>query len=239
VEGQPFDDVQNTITHELGHVLGLMHSDTSADLVMYPSAPPGELTKRTLKDDDRDGLLSLYGTEPAANPAPLAMGCSATSTASGWGVLALVLLTLGRRKTLAVAALSLPALATAAEPSAITRADEVALVQVVSRQPRQHPLNRGLIITELSLLPLECLKGTCADLARVVVAGGRVGDIEQVVVHEPVPVPGQTILVTRSAGRVRVLWVVPAAQQEIVRALRAQSVGGVAPAPAPRSLVTP
>lgn len=56
-------DVQATITHEMGHVLGLGHSlDQGAS--MYASANTGETSKRNLNKDDRDGLCALYPDQP-------------------------------------------------------------------------------------------------------------------------------------------------------------------------------
>lgn len=241
-----FDDVQNTITHELGHVLGLMHNTAHEDLVMYPSAPPGETLKRNLKSDDRDGLLSLYGTavEPVkAALAPL-VGCSATSTPPA----SLLILALGlvllrfsrvRARHLALAA-CVPTLALAAAPlpDSITGAKEVALVRVVARQALQHPTNPGLIVTVLTIAPVECLKGACTPLEQIVVAGGRLGDLEQIAVHEPVPLVGQRVLVTRSTSRPRVLWVDAEVQQSIIASLRALAgsteTPGAAVPPTPR-----
>jgi hypothetical protein len=57
-------DVQNTLTHEIGHVLGLDHPPLSqsgvTETTMYHSAPRGELKKRDLDDDDVDGLCFIY-----------------------------------------------------------------------------------------------------------------------------------------------------------------------------------
>ncbi len=222
-----FDDVQNTITHEVGHVLGLMHNNANVDLVMYPSAPPGELIKRTLKTDDRDGLLSLYGLEPepAAAVPPVFAGCSSTASSPAWLMLPMLMLGLLKRsRRLALVAL-VPAVTFAAEPlpAAVSRADEIALVQVAGRKSHLHPANPGLIVTQLTLGSVECLKGACAELSSVVVAGGRLGELEQVVVHEPVPAEGQRLLVTRSNGRVRVLWVEPDVQTRIIKTLRSNA----------------
>lgn len=234
-----FDDVQNTITHELGHVLGLMHNNTAPDLVMYPSAAPGELTKRQLKQDDRDGLLSLYGVATEAPvPAvvtPPAMGCSSTSTASTWALCFALVTLLLRRRRVALALIALPALAFAGEPSrlrAVTRAEDVAVVQVTARQSYVHPQHPGLIVTALTLSPRECLKGQCANLDVVVVPGGRVGEIEQYVAHDPVPLAGEQIIVTRRTGKVRLLTTEPTERLELIRALRSGS-------PAPLQAVQP
>jgi len=53
-------DLQNVITHEAGHLLGLGHSDVSGS-TMESRTLPGkvETDKRTLEDDDRAGYCSL------------------------------------------------------------------------------------------------------------------------------------------------------------------------------------
>ena len=57
-------DVQNTITHEAGHTLGLDHSaDPSA--TMAASAPAGETSKRVLQPDEVAGISpSEFGLAP-------------------------------------------------------------------------------------------------------------------------------------------------------------------------------
>ncbi len=227
-EGSGFDDVQNTVTHELGHVLGLMHSNKTDDLVMYPSAPPGEILKRVLKQDDRDGLQSLYGEAPAVpvvTPQPPAFGSSSTSSAPTWVFAAPLALLALRRRRLALARAVVPALAFAAAPGqpAVDRAEDVALVQVHTRQVSVHPKYPGLIVTTLTFATQECLKGSCAALDRVVVPGGRLGDLEQFVAHEPVPLEGDQLVVTRTGGKVRVVRVEPAEQIQLLARLRAGS----------------
>jgi len=63
-------DVQNVITHEAGHLLGLGHSTVPAS-TMYADASPGETSKRTLHADDVAGLVFLYPLReapPVSNP---------------------------------------------------------------------------------------------------------------------------------------------------------------------------
>lgn len=52
-------DIRNTLTHEVGHFIGLDHVDM-LDATMYGMAPIGELQKRDLSQDDIDGLCAIY-----------------------------------------------------------------------------------------------------------------------------------------------------------------------------------
>jgi len=84
-------DLQNALTHELGHVLGLDHTcylsgappidnagqpipdcaNASAAVIattMFPSANPGDISLRTLEPDDRAGVCGIYPA--AASPCP-------------------------------------------------------------------------------------------------------------------------------------------------------------------------
>lgn len=55
-------DLQSTVTHELGHAVGLAHSDVEA-ATMHLGATTGESAKRSLDLDDVLGLRALYGVE--------------------------------------------------------------------------------------------------------------------------------------------------------------------------------
>ncbi len=92
-------DIQNTMTHELGHAIGLAHSCQVAS-TMYASAMVGELGKRVL---DPGSKLFVCETYPKGAPARdcviktfdgnlgRAQGCGCgASSGVGWAALALV-----------------------------------------------------------------------------------------------------------------------------------------------------
>src|SRR5205085_1635332 len=58
-------DVQTTVTHELGHALGLQHS-ARPEATMYFAARPGVTFARNLAPDDVAGVCFLYPS--AATP---------------------------------------------------------------------------------------------------------------------------------------------------------------------------
>ena len=63
-------DIQNTLTHEAGHFLGLDHVPNDADAVMFPTSEFGEVKKRALSEDDIAGLCTLYPKGEATNLCP-------------------------------------------------------------------------------------------------------------------------------------------------------------------------
>ena len=85
----PATDIQNVVTHEAGHFLGLAHpcEDTTThpatidftlagcpgntNPTMFPTSPPGETSKRSLEPDDIAGVCFLY---PRGEPTPACVG---------------------------------------------------------------------------------------------------------------------------------------------------------------------
>jgi uncharacterized protein (TIGR03382 family) len=88
-------DIQNTITHEAGHSLGLAHT-TDPNATMYATAPEGETSKRVLGADDIQAICAIYPRGAATvtgNDDPIALtrigssdggcGCSHSQTGPG------------------------------------------------------------------------------------------------------------------------------------------------------------
>ncbi len=96
-------DVQNTVTHEAGHSLGLDHSPDPA-ATMYATGPTGEVTKRILAPDDIQGICSIYprGAATVTCSGPESgggCGCSAAQTGPGAALGTLLLLLQIRRRS--------------------------------------------------------------------------------------------------------------------------------------------
>ena len=53
-------DFQNCFTHELGHLLGLNDENSKSDSTMYSVTSVGETKKRTLAQDDKNGIGVIY-----------------------------------------------------------------------------------------------------------------------------------------------------------------------------------
>lgn len=81
-------DLQNTVTHEVGHVLGLAHT-SAPDTVMFITTAPGETKKRVLSDDDIAGVCAIY-PEPS--------GCASARAGAGALGMLVAALALARRK---------------------------------------------------------------------------------------------------------------------------------------------
>jgi len=64
------NDLKNTMTHEMGHLVGLDHPPSTTPgaqlATMYGRAPQGETLKRDLAQDDIDGICYLYPTSAEA-----------------------------------------------------------------------------------------------------------------------------------------------------------------------------
>lgn len=81
-------DLQSIVLHEVGHFIGLNHSD-NGEAVMYASYSPGSVSRK-LQADDLNALCTVYPSTRVAtcNPTPRggqATSCEATTTGSSSG----------------------------------------------------------------------------------------------------------------------------------------------------------
>ncbi len=96
-------DVQNTVTHEVGHVLGLAHISLAIS-TMNPRADSGEVSKRTLDEGSKQFICDAYPkgkptktcqipllTSSLGAPAKNTGGCASVPGEAVTGLLALAL----------------------------------------------------------------------------------------------------------------------------------------------------
>lgn len=217
-----FYDVQNTMTHELGHAVGLAHNPTDPRAVMYPSSKRGEIHKRRLAEDDRAGLEFLYpAPQPQRQPdgEAGAFGCDAAPAgafpgcAPAFASLAF-LRALGRRSRASrrrrlapLAALSTwlaqPAVAAPLErPDADLASATVAVVaEVRSARTLMPAKGSQLLQTELELVLIRCVKGSCPARLVVKVPGGKWGHFEQLVGGHGPPGEGEAVALAFARAR--------------------------------------
>jgi predicted Zn-dependent protease len=93
INGTEGMDLQNALTHEVGHVLGLDHTEEREEATMFPSTEEGERSKRDLDWDDKEGLRYLYPITAAAG-----FACSSAAAAPSAIAAALPLLAIFRRR---------------------------------------------------------------------------------------------------------------------------------------------
>ncbi len=101
VPGARQQDLLDVATHEVGHLLGLEHSE-NPDATMFAEGPRGSTERRTLHLDDLDALTAAYGPPPPLGRSTDS-GCSVAPSSTRDApvvplLLALFVLVLRRRK---------------------------------------------------------------------------------------------------------------------------------------------
>jgi hypothetical protein len=204
-------DLQNVLTHELGHVLGLGEEPVIEDATMFPTSGRGEVKKRDIDDDDALGVADLYS--PMETTVEQIPACSAprAQLRSGLSFAALAF-------ALSCVARARRAAATRRKIAWVGSAILGALLIVVARRPllaaqlagtadappsqvvaAQARREGGLIVTRLVLRSRAC--PSCAPTEEVVDApGGTLDGFTQVVGDARVPGVGATL----RAGDLRV-----------------------------------
>jgi len=70
-------DLQNTVTHEAGHLLGLGHSSVPGSTMQASTTSGPEITKRTLETDDKNGYCALMLPAGPCSLSSASCSCSA------------------------------------------------------------------------------------------------------------------------------------------------------------------
>lgn len=175
------NDYQNVITHEFGHVLGLVEDPENPDSTMYPSSQPGEVTKRELADVDRQSAARAYDAPPTLVE-DFVGGCGGahvTPRLGGHGALALTALALmglavTRRRRVQVLAIAAGAV----------------LFSLGAPGPVASSPMRGVVVSAQALtaggvIVTRAQVQTAHGMVSVQRLGGRVGALEQRVLDAP------------------------------------------------------
>jgi hypothetical protein len=226
-EGMSTYDLQNVLTHELGHLLGLGEDMTDVDATMYAFSQPGETGKRDLEVVDKDSIAALYDEELDAD---VQGGCGGAAIAGyegeAWVWAALGLGALGfamRRRARGERVASIAALGAlmlgvgASGASALDASAGFALASADGSVPMivqsaQSSWENGVIVTRLSL------RGTDSDSVThdvsVKALGGQVGDLVQVVGHALPPQVGDSLRIRLgSSADGEAIWLAPMADR--------------------------
>lgn len=192
-------DIQNTVTHEVGHLLGLAHTALPGS-TMNASSVMGERSKRSLDEGSRTFLCSAYSTETGPDDCVIsavgeqlgpaaATGCSSSGSLTPLAVAVTLLLRRWRRASLLALALSATTgqastVRPLAFPELIAQSNSVFRGNVIGIESRW--AGDGLrIITLVTIAVTETWKGLPASRQTVVVPGGVVGRIGQRVEGAP------------------------------------------------------
>jgi MYXO-CTERM domain-containing protein len=208
-------DIQNVLTHEVGHFLGMGHEPAIPEATMYPYTPAGETSKRQLHPDDVAGVSALAaemeqrvpdddGKADALGEDPLATGCSVGSGAGGtWLVLLPLLAGIIRRRRRWPGALLLVALATAATPARASVVRELTIPQLASSADvvvqarvigQRTSLEDGLVVTDHYLVVLRSYRGDRVAALTLRTLGGQLGDLVMDVAGSPRLAIGDTVV---------------------------------------------
>lgn len=218
-QGMTTYDLQNVLTHEFGHLLGLGEELDDEAATMYAFSQPGEIGKRDLEVIDQDSIASLYD-EPWSPEAQGGCGGAAIAGYNGeawiWAGLGLGALGfLMRRRATRGAALSAALVGTlmlgVGASSSVPSESSLLALEGASLPMTVTAAESGwegeLIVTRLSLESADA-----SEKVTLRALGGQVGDLVQVVGHALPPHVGQTMNIKVGVGvKGEPIWVAPMA----------------------------
>lgn len=166
-------DLQDVVTHELGHLFGLGHEMVDIHATMYPSADMCESQKRDLDPDDLAGLQYLY-----VDVGPPDSGCAVGGRPAGGAFLVvgfLALARLRRRAALLLILLAAPAGATILVKLPLEKVGSGAAVVLQGTVRSVESIRRnGRIYTDAVVSVATCMRGTCGQAVTVRQLGGEI-----------------------------------------------------------------
>lgn len=176
-------DLQNVLTHEVGHLFGLAHDKSDTNATMYPSSAMCETKKRDLDDGDIAGLRYLYVDVAPPPTAQAAFGCSVAGGQNGFAPLLVMAALLGLRRARPLAAMALLLVCSRADATIMRHLslDELSGSATIAargtvRDQLVHWVD-GRIVTDTSLDVEECLYGPCPAVATVRQLGGEIDGV--------------------------------------------------------------
>lgn len=195
-------DIQNTMTHEVGHLMGLEHTEVASS-IMNASASIGEIDKRTMDTGTKSFVCEVYTKGLAPKdciietakselgtpyvPPPKA-GCASTSGQPLPLLLAALLTWIRRfRSRPSALALGMGLLSASAQATTLFALDlrtlslhsDAVVHGTVRRIETRWSADRARIFTDIEIEVTEAWKGAPTKSILVIQPGGEIGEIGQ------------------------------------------------------------